>query len=241
MPTITSFGVRVEARLLEDVRAHREVREPVAAGVRAIRADSTDLGREVEDELGAGVVEQPRRVVHRGEVVVGAARDDDVVTVGLEPLDEVRAEEASAAGDQDTHPEQATSRLGAPTDERLRPRSGWAACAAAEESGRSGCRPLTARSAAFASGAVLAVLAVVAVRNALHVPARSAGTTRRSTSRMPTTSSIVACCRRTAIGVYYTPPGFMAVAGVAGQSRRALCTCTTRIIWGSSSAPSRSS
>ena len=31
-------------------------------------------------------------------------RDDDVVAVGLEPLDEVRPEEPSAAGDQRAHP-----------------------------------------------------------------------------------------------------------------------------------------
>ena len=52
-----------------------------------------DLGRQVEHELGRGVVEQARRVLHARQVVVGAARDDDVVTVALEPLDEMRAEE----------------------------------------------------------------------------------------------------------------------------------------------------
>ena len=45
--------------------------------------------------------EHPRRVLHRRQVVVRAARDDDVVAVALEPLDEVGAEEAPAAGDQD--------------------------------------------------------------------------------------------------------------------------------------------
>ncbi len=42
----------VQARLLEHVRAHDEVRVPVAARVRAVRADAADLGREMEDELG---------------------------------------------------------------------------------------------------------------------------------------------------------------------------------------------
>ena len=37
------------------------------------------------------------------QVVVGAARDEDVVTVVLQPLDEVRAEEAAAAGDDSSH------------------------------------------------------------------------------------------------------------------------------------------
>ena len=94
----------MEPRLLEDVRAHREVREPVAAGIRAIGADSTDLGGEVEHELGIRIAEHPRGVVHRREVVVGAARDDDLVAVGFEPFDEVRPEEPSAAGDQRAHP-----------------------------------------------------------------------------------------------------------------------------------------
>ena len=101
----------MQPRLLEDVRAHREVRVPVAPGVGAVRADAADLGGEVEHDLGVGVVEHTRRVVHRGEVVVGAARGEHLVPVGLEPLDEVRAEEASAAGDQDLHRREGTSRV----------------------------------------------------------------------------------------------------------------------------------
>ena len=61
----------VQPRLLEHVRAHDQVRVPVAAGVGAVGADAADLGGEVEDELRPGVVEQPRRVVgHLGQVVV---------------------------------------------------------------------------------------------------------------------------------------------------------------------------
>ena len=78
-----------------------EVRVPVAAGIGAVRADAADLGGEVEDELGPRVGEQPRRVVHRGQVVVARRGREDLVPVGLEPLDEVRAEEAAAAGDED--------------------------------------------------------------------------------------------------------------------------------------------
>ena len=100
----------MEACLLEDVRAHREVREPVAAGIRAIRSDSTDLRGEVENELGIRFAEHPRGVVHRREVVLGAARDHDVVAVRFEPFDEVRPEEPPAAGDQRAHPPKATSR-----------------------------------------------------------------------------------------------------------------------------------
>ena len=100
---MTSLGVRVKPCLLEDIGAHREVREPVAAGIRAVRADATDLGREVEHELGLGVAEHPRRVVHRREVVVRAASDDDLVAVGLEALDEVGSEESAPAGDERPH------------------------------------------------------------------------------------------------------------------------------------------
>ena len=93
----------MQARLLEDVRSHREIRVPVATGVRAVRADSADLGGEVKHELGVGVVEHTRRVVHRGEVVVGAPRREDVMPFGFEALDEVRAEKASAAGNERAH------------------------------------------------------------------------------------------------------------------------------------------
>ena len=57
----------------------------------------------MEDELGLGVAEHAGRVVHRREVVVGAAGDDDLVAVGLEALHEVRTEEPSAAGDEHAH------------------------------------------------------------------------------------------------------------------------------------------
>ena len=45
----------VQPGLLEHVRAHHQVRVPVAAGVGAVRADPADLGGEVEDELRARV------------------------------------------------------------------------------------------------------------------------------------------------------------------------------------------
>ena len=93
----------MQACLLEHVRSHREIREPVPPGIGAVRPDPADLGGEMEHELGVGVTEHPRGVVHRGEVVVGASRRDDVVSVGFEPLDEMRAEKASAAGDEHAH------------------------------------------------------------------------------------------------------------------------------------------
>ena len=91
----------VDARLLEHVRAHHQVRVPVATGVGAVRADAAHLRGEVEDELRLGVVEQPRGLLHRGQVVVAAPRDDDVVAVGPEPLGEPSADEAAAPRDED--------------------------------------------------------------------------------------------------------------------------------------------
>ena len=99
---MTSFPTSCSRALLEHVRTHEQVRVPVAAGVGAVRADAADLGGEVEDELGARVGEQPRRVVQRGEVVVAAPGDERRRGRRLEPLDEVRAEEAAAAGDEDS-------------------------------------------------------------------------------------------------------------------------------------------
>ncbi len=94
----------MQPRLLEEVRAHHEVREPVAAGVGPVRADPSDLPGEVKDELGRGVVEHARRVLHRREVVVAASGGDDVVAVALETLDEPGAQEATASRDEDaTH------------------------------------------------------------------------------------------------------------------------------------------
>ena len=112
----------VQARLLEDVRSHREIRVPVATGVGAVRADSADLGGEVKHELGVGVVEHTRRVVHRGEVVVGAPRREDVMPFGFEALDEVRAEKASAAGNERAHRRrvQATPGTAEPSAARIR-------------------------------------------------------------------------------------------------------------------------
>ena len=90
----------VQPRLLEHVRAHHQVGVPVAARVRAVRADPADLGREVVDELGVRVREEALRVVHRRQVVVALPRRDDVVAVVGEPLDEPGAEEPAAAGDE---------------------------------------------------------------------------------------------------------------------------------------------
>ena len=95
------LGHALLARELEHMRPHHQVRVPEAAGVRAVRADAADLGREVEDELGVGVAEHALGVLAACQVVVDLACGDDVVAVALEPLDEVRAEEPAAAGDQD--------------------------------------------------------------------------------------------------------------------------------------------
>ncbi len=112
VPTMTSFERLVEACLLEHMRAHHEVRVPVAARVGAVRADAADLGREVEDELRRGVLEHPLRVLHGRQVVVGASSREHVVSVALEALDEVGPEEAAPACDQHTHGRQGTAAPG---------------------------------------------------------------------------------------------------------------------------------
>ena len=86
----------MQPRELEHVRAHDQVRVPVAAGVRPVRADPADLGREVEDELGPRLGEEPLGVVPPRQVVLGPARNDDLVAALPEPLDEERAEETRA-------------------------------------------------------------------------------------------------------------------------------------------------
>src|SRR5205823_6879048 len=93
----------VEPGLFEHVRPHDEIRVPVAPWIGAVRADTSDFGGEMEYELRDGVVEQPFRVGHRGQVVVGLAGDDDLMTGLFKPFDEMRAEEAAASGDEDSH------------------------------------------------------------------------------------------------------------------------------------------
>ena len=93
----------VDAALLEHVRAHDEVRVPVAPGVGPVRSDAADLGGQVEDEVGLRILEETRGRLHRGQVVIVASRCNDVVAVALEPLGEVRSEEPAAARDEDPH------------------------------------------------------------------------------------------------------------------------------------------
>ena len=52
---------------------------------------------------GRVVLEHADRVVFARQVVVGAPRDEHVVPVGLQAVDEVRAEEAAASGDEGFH------------------------------------------------------------------------------------------------------------------------------------------
>ena len=101
----------MQARLLEDVDAHLQVRVPVAAGVRAVRADAADLRGEVEGELRPGIVEQPRRVFRTRQVVVAAACREDLVPAALEALDQVRPQEAAPACDECPHRAAAGARV----------------------------------------------------------------------------------------------------------------------------------
>ena len=83
------------------MRAHHQVRVPVATRLGAVRADAADLGGEVEDELGLRVGEQTLGVGPVRQVVLGLAGRRHLMPLRLEPLDEVGAEEARPAGDED--------------------------------------------------------------------------------------------------------------------------------------------
>jgi hypothetical protein len=83
------LGCLVQASLLEQVGAHHQVRVPVPAWVRPVRADPADLGREMEHELRLGVVEQSGGRFHRREVVIGASRDDHRVAARGQPVDDM--------------------------------------------------------------------------------------------------------------------------------------------------------
>ena len=77
VPAMTTLRRLVQARLLEDMGAHHQVRVPVASGVGPVRADTADLGSEVVDELGTHLVKEPRGLCHVGEVVFRAPRYGD--------------------------------------------------------------------------------------------------------------------------------------------------------------------
>ena len=57
----------------------------------------------MEDAGRLRVLEQPLSVLPARQVVVASPSDEHVVSVALEALDEVRAEEAAPAGDEDPH------------------------------------------------------------------------------------------------------------------------------------------
>ena len=83
--------------------AHDQVRVPEAAGCRTVGADAADLAGEMEHDLWCGVAEQPLGVFPARQVVVGTAGAEDLVPLGLETLDEVRAEKTPAARDEVLH------------------------------------------------------------------------------------------------------------------------------------------
>ena len=85
------------------MRTHHQVRVPVPTRVVAVRADAADLGRKVENQLGPGLGKETLGVRGIGEVEVIAAGDDGVEAFGPEPLDQVRAEEAAAPCDENSH------------------------------------------------------------------------------------------------------------------------------------------
>jgi 4-amino-4-deoxy-L-arabinose transferase-like glycosyltransferase len=92
---------------------------------------------------------------------------------------------------------------------------------AAEAKSTAGGRPVSARVATLAAAALIAVLAVVAVHNAFSYPsiggydAQEYITYARDLVDHGTLPP-------NGVGAYYTPPGYMAVAGLAGSLGRAL-------------------
>src|SRR5439155_956779 len=114
-----------ETALLEHVRAHEQVRVPEAARCCSVRPDPAGERGQVEDDLRVRLAEEPRSPVLVREVVLGAARDDDVVSRRLEALDDVRAEETGAAGDEGPHDEETGARVGLSQSTRPSHRSSW--------------------------------------------------------------------------------------------------------------------
>ena len=95
------FPHAVQARLLEHVRAHEQVRVPVAARVGAVRADAAHLGREVEHHVRLALRERARHVVGAGQVEPGPRGHERLDAARGQPLDQVRADEPGPAGDED--------------------------------------------------------------------------------------------------------------------------------------------
>jgi len=89
--------------LLEHVCAHHQVRVPVPTRVVAVRADAADFGGEVEGQLRSRLRKETLGVRSVGEVEVIPPGDDGVEAFGPEPLDQVRAEEAAAPCDENSH------------------------------------------------------------------------------------------------------------------------------------------
>ena len=82
---------------------HRHVREEVATWVGLVGTDPTHLRGEVQHHIGSRVAVEACGGFLMQEVVVASARDDDVGhAASAQAFDHCTAEEASAAGDDDT-------------------------------------------------------------------------------------------------------------------------------------------
>src|SRR5207248_4379598 len=88
------------ARTLHELNAHDGVVVKEAAGIFLVRADSADDGGEVDDDVGLRLRQKARDGALLTQVVVLRPGDDDIrASARAEPLDDERAEEARAAGD----------------------------------------------------------------------------------------------------------------------------------------------
>jgi hypothetical protein len=64
----------------------------------------------MEDELRTRVGEEARSALPRREVVIAAASDERLLSALLQSLDEMGADKAAAAGDEDAHGESVAGR-----------------------------------------------------------------------------------------------------------------------------------
>ena len=90
-----------QARALHCQRAHHDVLVEEAARRLTVRADASDNGRQMDDDLRREVVEHATDVGFDGQIVVGSARGQDVaIPAAVERRGHMPAEEAVAAGDE---------------------------------------------------------------------------------------------------------------------------------------------
>ena len=99
---LDELGDAGQTGLLHQLDAHDRVLVEEATRVLAIGADAADDGGEVDDDVRPAVGQGPVDAVGRPQVVVAAARDEDVGDAGgAQAANDRSAEEPGPAGDHD--------------------------------------------------------------------------------------------------------------------------------------------